>query len=231
MKSLESVQSLVKPLFTADYWQTVSEYLGIGRKHKKQRVTDRDSLAEFLDTRASHVAQSSLYGYLRTRAGTRFPEMFENPDLLQSINIAKWHIWLACVSDLCLFSGQHLYQSGKLDESAIRQLLPEALRQIFDNTGEPEEAGPDFAGGREKVVQRVGTCDWTLKRDDDAIFSQSPEALFYWSPIADELKERDELIVKNSIRFRWIEVRRGARALLDCDALAQHQSTTETPSA
>ena len=231
MKSLESVQSLVKPLFTADYWQAVSEYLGIGRKHKKQRVTDRDSLAEFLDTRASHVAQSSLYGYLRTRAGTRFPELFENPDLLQSINIAKWHIWLACVSDLCLFSGQHLYQSGKLDESAIRKLLPEALQRILDNTGEPEEAGPDFVGARDKVVQRVGTCDWTLKRDDDTIFSQSPEALFYWSPIADELKERDELIVKNSIRFRWIEVRRGARKLLDCEALARYEATAETPSA
>lgn len=231
MKALATLKTYVKPLFSRDHWQTLGDYVGLGRNRKFEPIRDRDALARFLDSRASHVAQASLYGYLRTRAGTRFPEMFENPDLLQSINIAKWHIWLACVSDLCLFSGQHLYQSGKLDESAIRQLLPEALRQIFDNTGEPEEAGPDFAGGREKVVQRVGTCDWTLKRDDDAIFSQSPEALFYWSPIADELKERDELIVKNSIRFRWIEVRRGARALLDCDALAQHQSTTETPSA
>ena len=58
-------------------------------------------------------------------------------------------------------------------------------------------------------------------RDDDSVFSQSPEALYYWAPIADELKTRDETIVKNSVRYRWIEIRRSLRNLLDCNALAQ----------
>ena len=35
------------------------------------------------------------------------------------------------------------------------------------------------------------------------------------------MKQRDEIIVKNSIRFRWIEVRRSLRKLLDCETLAQ----------
>jgi hypothetical protein len=201
----------------------LGDYVGIGKSKKNEVIVDRDSLAIFLGTRASHVAQTSLYGYLRTRAGTRFPEMFENPDILQSINIAKWHIWLACVSDLGLFAGQCMYQSGKLDEAAIQQLLPAALQQVLNESGEPEEAGSDFVDAREKIVQRITNCDWKLERDDDTVFSQSPEALFYWSPIADELKELDESIVKNSIRYRWIEVRRSARALLDFEALAQNQ--------
>ena len=66
----------------------VGDYVGIGKHKKTEIIKDRDSLAIFLNTRASHVAQTSLYGYLRTRAGTRFPEMFENPDILKSINIA-----------------------------------------------------------------------------------------------------------------------------------------------
>jgi hypothetical protein len=73
-------------------------------------------------------------------------------------------------------------------------------------------------------VQRVQTFDWTQQRDDEALFSQSPQALFYWSPIADELKQRDETIVKNSIRFRWIEVRRSTRQSLDFDALARSEA-------
>ncbi|MCP4471088.1 MAG: esterase [Gammaproteobacteria bacterium] len=221
MKSHEFVKTYINPLFTRSYWQMLGDYVGIGKNKKNEVIADRDSLATFLGTRASHVAQTSLYGYLRTRAGTRFPEMFENPDILQSINIAKWHIWLACVSDLSLFAGQCMYQSGKLDEDAIQQLLPAALQQVLTETGEPEEAGSDFASAREKIVQRIATCDWKLERDDDTVFSQSPEALFYWSPIADELKEQDESIVKNSVRFRWIEVRRSARAMLDFEALAQ----------
>jgi len=221
LKSLEIVKSFVNPLFTRSYWQMVADYVGFGKNKKSEVITDKESLAAFLNTRSSHVAQTSLYGYLRTRAGTRFPEMFENPDILMSINIAKWHIWLACVSDLSIFAGQTIHQSGKIEAPVIQDLVPAALRQVLDDIGDPEEAGEDFAAAREKIIQRIATCDWQIVRDDETVFSQSPEALFYWSPIADELKERDETIVRNSIRFRWIDVRRSLRKLLDCDALAE----------
>jgi hypothetical protein len=224
LKSHYLVKTYINPLFTRSYWQMLRDYVGMGKNQQTQFITDRDSLSTFLSTRASHVAQTSLYGYLRTRAGTRFPEMFENPDILKSINIAKWHIWLACVSDLSLFTGQCLYQSGKLDAKVIQQILPAVLQQVLDETGEPNEAGPDFASARDKIKQRVAGCDWTQERDDDSLFSASPEALFYWSPIADELKQRDESIVRNSIRYRWIEVRRSARQMLDCDALLQNEA-------
>ena len=228
MKSIELVKSYVSPLFTRSYWNMVSEYVGLGRNMRGQIVSDHDSLVEFLDGRASHVSQISLYGYLRTRAGTRFPQMFENPDLLKSINIAKWHVWLACLSDLSQFTGQCLYQSGKIDQAEIERLIGDAVKRVLEDTGEPEEAGPDFAAARDKLLQRVAGTDWSVERDDDTLFSHSPEALFYWSPIADELKENDETIVKNSIRFRWIEVRRNARKLLDCDALAQVTQARES---
>ena len=221
MKAHEIVKIYVNPLFTRSYWQMLGDYIGIGKHKKAEVITDKDTLVSFLSTRSSHVAQTSLYGYLRTRAGTRFPEMFENPDILTSINIAKWHIWLACVSDLSIFIGQHMHQSGKIDEADIQQLMSDVLLQVLDETGDPEEAGQDFIAAREKIIQRIASCDWKLERDDDAIFSQSPEALFYWSPIADELKQRDEGIVRNSVRFRWSEVRRSLRKLLNCNVLVE----------
>ena len=95
---------------------------------------------------------------------------------------------------------------------------------LVDEAGEPDEAGPDFVAARDKALQRIDSCDWSIERDDDTVFSMSPDALFYWSPIADELKERDENIVRNSIRFRWIEVRRNTRKLLDADALARDEA-------
>ncbi len=230
MKSLETVKNLVKPLLTRKFWQMMEDYVGIGKQKKSEVISDSETLAQFIDSRASHVAQTSLYGYLRTRSGTRFPELFENPDILMSINIAKWHIWLACVSDLSVFAGQCLQQSEKFDESAIKSLMPRALARVFDKIGAPSEAGGDFISARENVIRRIGSCDWSLQRDDDTVFSQSPPALYYWAPIADELKERDEEIVKNSVRFRWIEIRRSARHLLDFKALANSLST-EDPAA
>jgi hypothetical protein len=221
VKSLETVKTLVKPLFTRSYWQMVGDYVGIGRKKKTEVIGDADSLADFIDSRSSHVAQAALYGYLRTRSGTRFPELFENPEILMSINIAKWHIWLACVSDLSIFAGQCLRQSEKFDEAAVKSLIPQSLAMVFEKIGAPGEAGEGFVSAREKVTQRITSCDWNEHRDDDTVFSQSPPALYYWAPIADELKQRDEEIVKNSVRFRWIEIRRNARKYLDYEALAR----------
>lgn len=226
MKSRELIKTYVNPLFTREYWQMLADHLGIGRRRKHDSIVDTATLATFISSRASHVAQVSLYGYLRTRAGTRFPTLFENPDLLRSINIAKWHIWLACVSDLGAYTGLCLAQSQRLDEARVRELVPAALARLLEDNGDPEEAGPDFAAAREKVLTRIRNFDWGREQDDDSIFSQSPEALFYWAPIAEELKERDEVIVKNSIRFRWIEVRRLTRRLIDPEALAQEPDTS-----
>jgi hypothetical protein len=40
-----------------------------------------------------------------------------------------------------------------------------------------------------------------------------------WAPIVENLKELDEEIVKNSVRFRWQEIRRDLRRNLDAGAV------------
>jgi hypothetical protein len=219
VKALKSVKSLLTPLISPNSWRTLRRYVGFGNTGANSLVDSPEALAQFINTRASHVTQTSLYGYLRTRAGTRFPELFENPDILVSINIAKWHIWLACISDLSVFTGLLMHQSGRANPSDIELVMSSMLDRILQETEISPEAGEDIESAVEKTRQRINTCDWALVLDDDSIFSQSPEALYYWAPIADELKTRDEEIVRNSVRFRWIEVRRSARRLLDIDAL------------
>ncbi len=228
MKALKTVKTLLALLRSPTARHSVGHYFGLGKNKTKARIEDADALAQFINTRASHVSQTSLYGYLRTRAGTRFPELFKNPDILISINIAKWHIWLACVSDLCIFIGQTMFQSGRVGPTEIESLMTTILDRILQQTEIPAEAGEDFESAIEKERERIGSCDWSLDRDDDTIFSQSPSALYYWSPIADELKERDEIIVRNSVRFRWIEIRRSVRQQLDIELIFQNESSPQT---
>ena len=227
MKSLKPVQSLLSLLLSPNSWRTLGRYMGLGGQKSNSPIDSPEALAKFINSRASHVAQTSLYGYLKTRAGTRFPALFENPDILTSINIAKWQVWLACVSDLCVFTGLLIHQSNPLKTSEINPLMASVFDRIMKDTEIPSEAGEDIGAATEKARQRINTCDWTQNREDDAIFSQSPEALYYWSPIADELKTRDEAIVRNSVRFRWIEVRRSARQLLDIESLFQTEANPQ----
>ena len=70
----------------------------------KSRIQTVDSLVEFVQTRAAYVAQTSLYGYLKTRMGTRFRQIFEDEEFLPSINNSKWRTYAACLSDLAVFT-------------------------------------------------------------------------------------------------------------------------------
>jgi hypothetical protein len=213
------ITTIPKALFSKDSWQTLAEYMGIGKTVKSTPLTDADTLGDFLKTRASHVTQTSLYGYLRTRAGTRYPELFEDKQILMSINMAKWQIWLACLSDLSIYVGGLIHQRSNLNSDEISLLLTPIIESILEETGVPEEASPEYPNAAEGLIRRVANCDYSTIPDDESAFSRSPEALFYWAPIADELKNRDEEIVKNSVRFRWQEIRRSARTQLQADVL------------
>ena len=200
-------------------WKLLHEYLGLDRWRRLQPVNDFDSLQQFINTRASFIAQSSLYGYLRTRAGMRYPELFEDDRFVSSINIAKWQIWLACVSDLSVYVGGLLMQHPHATQHNVSLLLQKVVFAIMEEVGTPTDAGDAFPDYVERVRQRVTNCDWKTVTDDESAFSESPLALVQWAPIVENLKQLDEQIVKNSIRFRWQSVRRDLRRALNTDAL------------
>jgi len=195
------------------------DYFGLGRSRRDPPVVDENSLRDFLNTRASFVAQTSLYGYLRTRAGMRYPELFDDDPFVESINIAKWQIWLACLSDLSVFAGGLLLKHRNATAGMVGTLMQRLVNDILDETGIPEEAGSEFAAGAERVRARLAGCDWQSVTDDEGPFTQSPPALVRWAPIIKELKDQDEEIVTNSVRFRWQKVRQDLRNLLDADGV------------
>jgi hypothetical protein len=188
------------------------------QRRRLQPIRDPGALREFLRTRASYVAQMTLYGYLRTRSGVRFPELFNNDQFVASINIAKWHVWLACLADLSAYAGGLLRRSGATD-AAVGRLMQQAVEDILAETGHPADAGPEFAAHADRVRSRIALCDWSAQADGDGPFVESPGALVYWAPIVEELKVLDEEIVRNSVRFRWNEIREQMRRALDAQAV------------
>lgn len=196
-----------------------SDYFGKRQKKAKPEITDSNALQTFLETRASHVAQTALYGYIRTRAGSRFPELFENDEFVAAINIAKWQMWVACLSDLSTFAGGLIFRHADTDASTVSDLMTSSVQKVLDATGIPDEAGERFEESVAKLSARIEAVDWSEITDDEACFTESPAALVYWAPIVDELKELDSEIVLNSVRFRWQEVRRDYRQSLNAQTL------------
>jgi hypothetical protein len=196
------------------------QYLGIGGKVRRDPVADPDALQAYLASRASFIAQTSLYGYLRTRAGTRYPELFDDDAFVVSINIAKWHMWLACLSDLAVYAGGLLARGG-ISEDRVGVLMRHVLQQALDDTGAPADAGPGYADHADRVRARIALTPWRQIEDGEACFHESPDALVQYAPVVDQYKRLDAEIVRNSVRFHWQEVRRELRVLLDAEAIAR----------
>jgi hypothetical protein len=213
------VSRLTNSIF--ELWHGLRDYFGVLGRGREKPVIDRAGLKYFLETRASFVAQTSLYGYMRTRAGQLYPQMFDEPEFGRLLNIAKWYVWLACLSDLAIYTGGLLAQRSSASPSRIGSLMDELVTSILDDTGIPDEAGDEFATQAQRIRVRLAGCDWNAVRDDETPFSESPSTLVYRAPIVDTLKELDEEIVRNSVRFRWQEIRRDLRRNLDAEALLQ----------
>jgi hypothetical protein len=140
---------------------------------------------------------------------------------VESINVAKWYLWLACLSDLALYTGGLLAQRAARPASEVGAFMEKLVAAILDDTGVPADAGGEFAAQAQRVRARLAQHDWERFDDDETCFSESPTALVRWAPVVENLKELDEEIVRNSVRFRWQEIRRELRAHLDAEAVLQ----------
>jgi len=204
-----------KPHFVERFASMLRKLFG----KRTEPIQDPAALRHFINTRATFVAQMTLYGYLRTRAGVRFPELFHDDVFVTSTNIAKWHVWLACLADLAAYAGGMVRRNSDASEAEVGRLIGRLVDEILLETGTPADAGPEFAEHAARVRARLAMCNWRAQVDGEFAFSESPPALVHWAPIVDDLKVLDADIVRNSVRFRWHEIRVHLRENLDAVAV------------
>jgi hypothetical protein len=183
-----------------------------------------EALCRFVSTRAAFIAQKTLYNYLKTRMGTRYPSMFEDDALIASIDIAKLHVYTACLADLAIFAASQVRQAAAKPLAAedCRDLALQCFRRGLADNAAPAEAVERFSAAEAlaEFERRLAFRDWDVGPQGVDIFSESPAALVRWAPIAPELKRLDREIVENSIKFKWRDVRRDLAKRLDGAAVA-----------
>ncbi len=153
----------------------------------KSAIRNVDDLAEFIQTRSAYVAQTSLYGYLKTRMGTRFRQVFEDDKFLPSINKAKWRTYGACLSDLTVFAAAITGVENRLGENEISDLARKCLEAAVQQTFDDAEAGEVRAEIVERFEARVKQTHWPNAAIGENAFTSSPKVLLDSAPIADEL--------------------------------------------
>lgn len=195
--------------------------------HRPPPVLTLSDLVAYAETRSKFVSQTTLYGYVKTRAGTRYVSMMEDDVFANSVNIAKWEIYLACLCDMSAYVAARASRNQSAAQSEIRDLAIHLVDTATTNEEIPVERPQGFDDIRSAFAARAQATNWTDDMIGEAAFQGSLSALVDWAPIADELKINDVDIVKNSMRFKWKKVRDQFETLLDADAVfddwrAQH---------
>lgn len=172
---------------------------------RTEPIASAAQFGDFLATRAAFVSQKKLYEYVKTRMGISYPRHFQDADFIVSLDIAKWHVYAAALSDLAIWMAGQAYKHTLDSEEAA------AIARYWHDRTVEERFDATIAGGIEQIRQafanRVALADWEVMSQRDHAFTLSPKELVRWAPIADRLKQYDVEVVENSIRFSWVAIR------------------------
>ena len=163
-----------------------------------KNINSKQDLQKFIQQRSAHVTQNTLYGYLKTRMGHKFTIMVDDDVYSKSINIAKWNIYMASLVDLTFYVFSYLINEKNLKENDSKEIFLNIIKKEKEN-GLSEEV---YVKAKEIFLKRYETIDFN-KHYLENPFQESCEALYHWSPIADELKNLDKKIVLNSMSLKW----------------------------
>ncbi len=200
---------------------------------KPPPVTTPDELRDFIESRAKMVTQITLFGYLKTRAGTRYTSLFEDDVFANSISIAILEIYLVALSDLTIFASARIGRDSGAGAEETRSLALYMYRNILGDEEIPAYRPQGYDAARSAFSERAAEAPWPEMAQGEAAFGGSLAALVEWAPVAPELKSQDIEIIKTSMWFRWKAVRDQLVEILDASAvmaawrLERSQATTE----
>ena len=176
----------------------------------KKKIKSLDELENFIQTKSAWVAQVTLYGYLKTRMGTRYVLHFENDKFMASVNQAKWNIYSVALQDLTFYSFSYLKTFLNFQDTGKAKEIFYSILKNEKKNGMPEEV---FDEANKTFDERLSKIDWN-KYCTSLPFNSSALALYKWAPISDELKTLDRKIVLNSMILKWDNIKEEFKKLI-----------------
>ncbi len=165
----------------------------------KKKIKNLDDLENFIQTKSAWVSQVTLYGYLKTRMGTRYVLHFDNDEFMESVNKAKWNIYAVALQDLNFYVFSYLKENCNFQDV---DKAKEIFIKILDDETSNNMPLKIIDEAKKNFEERLKVINWE-NYYNDLPFNPSALSLYKWAPIADELKNLDRKIVLNSMILKW----------------------------
>ena len=170
----------------------------------KKKISNLDELEDFIQSKSAWVSQVTLYGYLKTRMGTRYVLHFENDKFMSSVNLAKWNIYAVALQDLTFFTFSYLKANLNHKET---DRAKEIFLKILDDEISNNMPHDIIEEAKRNFNEKFQNLNWDTYCNN-LPFNSSALSLYKWAPIADELKTLDRKIVLNSVILKWDVVKK-----------------------
>ena len=196
----------LKLKYLIEYFSPILKYL-----KPKRKINNYQDLEEFIQKKSAWVSQVTLYGYLKTRMGAKYVLMFEDEIFLESINKAKWNIYIVALQDLSFYTISYLKNIRNLHDTEKSKELYYKILDDEKKNGIPNDIFNIARNQFDKRYQEVNWANYYISLP----FNTSALALYEWSPIAEELKTLDKKIVLNSMILKWDNIKKEFEELIN----------------
>lgn len=186
-------------------------FRGIAERLDRTPIDSVERLNLFARTRASYVAQTALFEYLKARMGTQFREYFMDDEFSRAIRDSSVKVFVSSLSDLTVHVVAVVTERQRLgrpeSEAMARQCFDRGMLDALSDV-DNRKIPPDARG---RFDLRLREVDWGEAAAGDAAFALSPADLVRYAPVVEEFKKLDRGVVATSIGHKWREVRTAFR--------------------
>lgn len=184
-------------------------------------IATRETLASFLQQRASLIAQKCAIDYCRGKTGLASYALFTEKPFLDALDICRWESFAAVLGDLLILAEGQLRIEVAPQQ---RSRLLGALQDVYATVLRAQPLPPHRAQGWDDEVKafsaRLGAAAGAAPRLAVEVADHSARRMFETLPIHSNMRELDEEVVFGAVRFRMIAVSQEMQRRADAARLA-----------
>lgn len=169
-------------------------------------IVDRNSLADFLDTRAAFLVQKGIFDYVRGRSGPYFSFIINEAEFKASLEESRWKSYPHSLSVLTeLVHSILVPRTGH--PAALAAALCDVALDVFDRYPVPVPLDAEYwAQARKDLAVRCGQIALHAPKTPQDIPVPFAKIFFDNMPIHERLREHDFDQIKNQLRVNVLSM-------------------------
>ena len=185
-------------------------------------VADPPALTEFLDSRASFIAQKCIFEYSRARSGVLSSKLFKEPAFRAALETSRWRNYPLSLQNVVVMAEHALRGPAGAEAAAMREGLIACVGEICRRYPLPAEFEPDFWGAAlERIERRVRQAGLAAPHAVKDLPQETAKEFFANLPIHKDLRGFDFELVTNNVRVNLCRAHEEFVAAADLPALAR----------